>query len=196
MTDVKLDENGNVIDESSTPKEEEKTTVPYERFKEVNDKMRNLETEIQGLKSQKDESGLNTEQKKELEAKEYLKGLLKETLTEQKDESTKEEQAQQEKFDKDVADILSVNTEVKKDDFLKFVEKEADTYGISSVEGAMLLFRKINNIKTETAEDTRRDIDKKPGIPSTEGGGGGSKTPETDKGKSLNQIADEVTRDL
>ena len=169
----------------------EEKAVPYTRFKEVNDKMKTLEGEIAALKTQKSDGGLNPEQKKELEAKTYLKNLLKETLDETKSAESEKKQAELAKFNQDVSEILSVNADVKKDDFLKFVEEEAATYGIKSVDSAMKLYRKINNLSKEVSEKTKKELLGRPKLPEHEGGG---KQEPSDAGKSLWQIADEVIK--
>ena len=181
----KLDDADNPI-----PFVEEKA-VPYTRFKEVNDKMKTLEGEITALKTQKSDGGLSPEQKKELEAKTYLKNLLKETMDETKTAESQKEKAELEKFDQDVSEILSVNADVKKDDFLKFVEEEAATYGIESVDGAMKLYRKMNDLSKEVSEKTKKELLGRPKLPEHEGGG---KQEPSDAGKSLWQIADEVIK--
>lgn len=184
----KLDDAGNPI-----PFVEEKF-VPYTRFKEVNDKFKTLEGEIAALKTQsKEDGGLSPEQKKELEAKTYLKNLLKETLDETKQAESAQEKAELERFEKDVEESLSIHTDVKKEDFLKFIEEDAPAYGIESVDGAMKLYRKINDLSKDIAERTKRDMKSKPSFPTHEGGGSSD---ANDAGKSLWQIADEVIKNL
>ena len=180
--------------EPSTPESEEKEqTVPIHRFQEVYGKMKSLEQDITALKNQGEKSGLSEEQRKELQAKEYLKGLLKETLAEDKKSKETAEQAEAQQFKEQVGEVLDINTDVKKSDFLKFLETEADSYGIEDVKGAMNLYRKLNNLSKEVAEKTKKELSQKPSLPSHEGGSAMKEYPE-DKGKSLWQIAKEAVR--
>jgi len=171
----------------------EEKTVPYERFKEVNDKFRSLEAEISSLKSQsKKEGGLSQEQEKELQAKTYLKNLLKETLEEQDKGKAEQEVKEQKEFEQEVTDVLMENSDVKKKDFLEFIEKNSKEFGIESVNGAMKLYRHLGEVKKSAVEEER----KKPGMPAHEGGAARIEPKAEDKGKSLNQITSEIHKEL
>lgn len=184
---AKLGEDGQPI-----PFVEEKT-VPYERFKEVNDKFRSLEAEISSLKTQgKKEGGLSAEQEKELAAKTYLKGLLKETLEEQNKTKTEQEITEQKQFESEVTDILIENSDVKKKDFLEFIEKNSTKFGIQSPKGAMELYKHLNEVKKSAVEEER----KKPGMPSHEGGANRIEPKAEDKEKSFSQITNEIHKEL
>ena len=173
--------------EEASPQEEKGSTVPITRFNEVYRRQKELETEISSLKSDKAKGNLTPEQEKELQAKTYLKGLLKETLEEDKKAQKAEETQQQEKFETEVGDVLGVNPDVKKDDFLKFLTEEGDDF--SSIASAMKQFRKVNNLSKEVSEEAKRKALKKPGLPKSEGEG--AATPPDDRNKSLQQIAKE-----
>lgn len=177
--------------ESSPEKPEQ--TVPYERFKEVNDALKTVKEEIESLKNQKNETGLSEEQKKELEAKQYLKKILTETLEEREKETKSKQEQELKEFKGQVDDVLDLNPDVKRSDFEKFLEDEGDDF--SSVKSAMKQFRKVNNLSKEVAEKTKKEIEAKPGLPSHEGGEG-KKTYPDDQNKSLRQIAEEIGRDL
>lgn len=196
MEDVKTEvETSEATTDSSTETTEEKT-VPYSRFREVNEKMRDLETEIQSLKTQKAEDGLTPAQTQELQAKQYLKNLLKETIEEEKKTTEEMERQQQQIFEKEVDRVLSLHSNVKKDDFLKFIEEKGDEYGITSVSGAMKLYKDLQAIKEETSEKTKRSLSSKPSLPKSEGSGGQQYQEFSDKHKSLRQIAEEAIREL
>lgn len=192
-----LDENteeSQSSDESSTSESTEQM-IPESRFKEVYGKMKDLEREIGTLKEGKREGTLTEDQQKELQAKEYLKGLLKETLSEQ--ERTKQEQEQQElkEFKDKVETVLSIHTDVKKDDFLKFLEEEGDDY--ASVDAAMKVYKRLSETAKDASEKAKQSISKKPKLPSSEGTSGGSiDYAEADKGKSMWQIAQEAAKEL
>lgn len=182
----KLDDNSQPI-----PFVEEKA-VPYHRFQEVNTQLKTLEKEITALKEGKKEGTLSDEQQKELQAKTYLKGLLKETLEEQEKSKNQIEQEEMSKFKEDVSEVLAIHTDIKKDDFLKFLETDGDDY--ASVASAMKSYKRINELSTEAAKVKNKDG--KPGLPTHEGGGGQTYDHEKDKGKSLWQIAEEAQREL
>ena len=155
-------------------------------------KLKEIEGEIQGLKGKSEPTA---EDKRELEAKQYLKNLLKETLKEEKDTEAQAKAKEEETFGNEVNNILAINTDVKRADFLKFIEDKAESYGIESIEGAMRLYKDLGNITKETSDKTKKDILGKPKLPQSEGDGI-SKTPPDDKGKSLWQIAQEAIQGL
>lgn len=176
----KVDTAGNPI-----PFVEEKT-VPYSRFKEVNDKMNELAEQIKSLTEKKDAGTISPDEKKELEAKQYLEKITRESLTkieqEKKDKETEELKA----FEKNVNELLEIHSNVKRDDFLKFLEEEGDDF--STLDSAMKHYLK-NSEKKET------DKAKKPSLPSNEGGG--SRIEAVDDGKkSLRQISEEIIRSI
>jgi len=171
----------------------EEKTVPYERFKEVNDKFRSLEAEISSLKSQgKKEGGLSQEQEKELQAKTYLKNLLKETLEEQEKGKVEQEVKEQKEFEQEVTDILIENSDVKKKDFLEFIEKNSEKFGIQTPKGAMELYKHLGEVRKSAVEEER----KKPGMPAHEGGAVRIEPKAEDKGKSFNQLTSEIHKEL
>lgn len=188
-----MPEEENDIDENGAPSTPE--PVPYERFKEVNEQKNALETRIKELETKKETpGGLNDAQQKELEAKQYLKGLLKETLSEEQQAAKAAEEQEQKQFERQVSDVLGVNPDVEKKDFVDFLEKEGDDY--ASVDSAMRAYKRINEKVIEAKKKTREDEKRKPDMPSHEGGGGKSSALETDKGKTISQIADEVIRGM
>ncbi len=193
MLDEEILEESQSLDESSTSEASEKM-IPESRFNEVYGKMKTLEREIGTLKEGKRDGTLSEDQQKELQAKEYLKGLLKETLSEQ--ERTKQEQEQQEvrEFKDKVETVLAIHTDVKKDDFLKFLEEEGDDY--ASVDAAMKVYKRLSETAKDASEKAKQSISKKPKLPSSEGTGGSVDYAESDKGKTMWQIAQEAAREL
>lgn len=169
-------------------------TVPYHRFKEVIDKTKALEADIQALKSTKKDSGLTPEQEKELQAKTYLKSLLKETLTEQEEAQARDKEQELKQFEKDVESALELNTDVKKPDFLKFMEEEGDDF--SSVASAMKHYKNVQEAREEAVEKAKDDLKGRPNLPRHEGGGTAKEAPETDKGKSITEVAQDIIRGL
>lgn len=179
--------------ESSPPQPSEKF-VPESRFKEVYGQMKTLEREISSLKEQKQEGTLTEDQQKELQAKTYLKGLLKETLAEQEKEVSTKETQELSEFEEELSGVLSVHSDVKKNDFLVFLEKEGDDY--SSLEAAVRGYKRLNETAQQASDKAKRDALKKPSIPFSEGARSGSNEnyPDDSK-KSLWQIAQEAIRE-
>lgn len=174
-------------EESSTPEQTEQT-VPYDRFKKVNDEKKELEQKLEDSKPQP--------QSKEQQAEEYLDKLVDKRLDKRDEAAKAAETKEQKKFDSDVDDLLTVHTDVKKEEFLKFIDENGDKYGVTSVKGAMALYKDLGNIKKETAEEAKDSLKAKPGLPKSEAIPGSVKTPEDDKGKSLEQIKEEAIAEL
>jgi len=181
------------IKEESLPSEEDKQTVPVSRFKEVYREKKELEEKISSLEAKKNEGTITSDEKKELEAKTYLKNLQKEVVKEMEEEKAKTAKEELTKFNQQVEDTLVVNTDVKKAEFLKFIEEEAENYGIESVDGAMKLYRKFNDLSKEVADKTKKEISSKPKMPTHEGGG---KSTYDDSNKSLYDIVNEAKKEL
>lgn len=193
---VEGESNDSSEGESSPPEKEEKDEekkeqfVPESRFKEVYGKMKELERDVSTLREGKKEGTLTEEQTAELKAKEYLKGLLKETLAEEKSRETQSEKAEIEKFETDVKEVLSIHSDIKKEDFLDFLEKDGDDY--SSIAAAMKGFKRLLEKEKDGTEKAKKDLSKKPSLPSSEGSGYNPNKYPDDKGKSLWQIAQEA----
>ena len=190
--DVKTEGGEETTTEESSTTDEK--TVPYDRFKEVNDSKKGLEEEVKTLKDSQPDK-LTPEQEKEKQAEEYLSGLVKKEL----DKSTKvqkdAEVAEEQKFDRDVQDVLDENQDIKKADFLAFVEKEGDTF--TTVKGAMSIFKQIGKTaKTAKAEGIEEE-QAKPELPSSEGGTVEStEPPKEDANRTLSQVVQDVVKGM
>ena len=182
------------VNKEETPTEEPspaEKTVPYSRFKEVNEKAKELEQKLETAKT----STTPQAKTKEEQAEEYLSKLTEKAL-DKREAAQKAAQAKEKKeFNSEVDDILSVHTDVKKDEFLKFMEENGDKYGVKSVKGAMSLYKDLVVLKKNTAEETKDSLSKKPGLPKSEGIPGSGKTYD-DKGKTLEQIKEEAIAEL
>lgn len=189
-------DNGDTGEAGDQQKQPE-TVVPVERFNQVYGQMKNLERDIASLKEQKGEGTLTAEQQKELQAKTYLKGLLKETLEEQKKAESEAEKAEQAKFESQVNDIIAANPDIKRSEFLSFMEKEGDDY--SSVNAALKGYQRLKTAEKEGGEKAKDALEKKKNaaLPGSEGAGSASnQPPPEDKNKSLWQIAQEAAASL
>lgn len=179
-------------EESSTLAEEEKT-VPYNRFKEVNEAKKEAEQKIQTLEEKGDV--LTPEQQKEKQARDYLKGLVKEQLGEEAKAKKAEEVQEQKKFESDVDDVLTVNSKVDREEFLKFIEDDSKKYGITDVTGAMELYKDLGKIKSDTAEETKENLANKPNLPKSEGTAEIKQDLSGDKNKTLQEITEEAMKE-
>jgi len=187
--DVNLEETSEASEESSTAETEEKA-VPYSRFKEVNEKTKELSKEVESLKA-KDSGGLTPEQKKELEAKTYLKNLYKEVLKEEKDAEAQRDKEEQATFNEQVDEVVE-ELGLDKKAFVKWMkEGAADKYGATTPKGAANIYKDLEKSKKEAAEETKKDISSKPSLPKHEGSSGGG-SPKDDSNKSLTEIASDA----
>lgn len=180
--------------EPSTPKADQ--TVPLSRFQEVYHKQKELEQEVSALKDQKKSEGLTPEQEKELQAKQYLKNLLKETLSEQEQTKAQAEAQEQAKFEREVDEALMAQPDVKREDFLKFVEEKSDRYGLESVSGSMKVYLDLQQTHKEAGEKARESLLGKPGLPSSEGSGKYQGPPPEDKTRSFGGVVQDILKGL
>ena len=173
--------------EPSTPER----TVPIGRFNEVYKKTKELEEKIGTLNT--DKEVFTPEQQKEQQAKAYLKNLVKEEREEAERVAKESSAKEQSKFEEEVDDVLAIHTDVNRDEFLKFVETKSDEYGVKSVKGAMKLYKDLGKLKSETEDELKDNLSKKPNLPRSEGSS--PKTPPDDSGKTYEQIQTEVERE-
>ena len=185
---AKVDEDGQPI-----PFVEEQT-VPYKRFKEVNEDKKEAEQKLQTLKEEKGET-LTLEQQKEKQAKDYLKGLVKDQLVEEAKAKEAADTQEQKKFESDVDDVLAVNSKVDREEFLKFIEDDSKKYGITDVSGAMELYKDLGKIKSDTAEETKENLAKKPNLPKSEGISATKQDLSGDKEKTYQEITEEAMKE-
>ena len=173
--------------EPSTPEQ----TVPIGRFNEVYKKTKELEEKIGTLNT--DKEVLTPEQQKEKQAEEYLSKLTEKVLEKREAAKKDADAKEQSKFEEEVDDVLAVHTDVKREEFLKFVKTKSDEYGVKSVKGAMKLYKDLGKLKSETEDELKDNLSKKPNLPKSEGAS--PKTPTDDSGKSYEQIQREVERE-
>lgn len=206
VEETSAEETSTETEETETEEKKEETTppgtkekepmVPLHRFRETNDKLEKVEKEIADLRQQKFGPGISDEQQKELQAKNYLKTLLKEQLDEERLASEAKESAEFREFEKSVDEILETHPSVQRKDFVDFMEKNAEKYGIESVPGAMKLYLDLGNLSKQAKEEGKKEIQKKPGLPRSEGAGGGEQAPAEDKNKSYAQVVQDAIRSL
>ena len=193
MTDEILQEDSQSSEESSTTKPGD---VPYDRFAEVNRERRELEQKVEELQKSNEQSPnpSQADVDKEAQAREYLRNLVREENEAAKLAEKEATVAEQKKFEQDVEDVLSVHTSVDKDEFVKFIEDESEEFGITSVDGAMKLYLKFNQLSEEKAEEGKKEVLAKPKLPRSEGVR--AEAPADDSHKSLRELANEITTGL
>ena len=179
--------------EPSAP--EEPKTVPLGRFQEVYKNLKEVTKEVEALKERQKEGATTPEQDKELQAKQYLKGLLKETLKEQEETSEREKAKEETQFAEEVDEVLTFEKDIKKDDFLKFIEDNSEKYGITSVKGALQLYKDFGSLSKEELEKAKKELARKPGLPKSDGGSF-EKNLVDDSHKTLQQIAEEAAKSI
>ena len=133
--------------------------VPLENLQAVQAEKIRIEGELKELK---DKPGVTKEEveDKEQKAEKYLETLVGKVFDKReqaaKENTTKEEN----QFETDVNNVLSIHTDVKRDDFVKFIEEKGEKYHVTSVEGAMQIYRDINKLTGEAKEEGKKDADK------------------------------------
>jgi len=163
-------------------------TVPYSRFKDVNEAKNKAEQDLQAFRA----GGTNPDQDKEARAKTFLKGLVKEQLQEEEEAKKAFETQKQKEFKGSVDEVLAVNTSIDKQVFLKFIKENSDKYTITTVKGAMKLYKDLNKIKDDTVEETKDNLSKKPNLPKSRGTSDTKTDYSDDKDKSYNQVVQEI----
>ncbi len=188
-------------EESSTEAKTEEA-VPYDRFKEVVDERNQARTDLsksldnETPKTEQPQTGLTEAQQQEQQAQKYIDDRAEAKVNEILEKRTAAETKEQVEFDSALQNQLDLNPSIKKDDFLKFIEDKADSYGVKGVAGAMALYKDLKMATTEGADEKAKDIASKPGLPQHEGGAAEGGTPEADTSKSLSEIAEEVTSEM
>ena len=179
-------------DESSSDSSTDKDKViPYDRFSTVVKERNELREQLsKGEIAKKDEvKTLTPEEKKEIDAKTYLKNLYKEVMTEEESQRKQKEEQELKTFNSEVNSALELNLEVKREDFLKFIEEKSKSYGVKSITGAMALYKDLNKSVLEAKDQGKKEILNRPKTPVNEGQ---SSVKSDDTGKSFYQLAQEA----
>lgn len=125
------------------------------------------------------------EEKREQNAREYLRNLLKEELN-----ATKaEEEAADKKLNDEIEHVAALYPDFKEDEVLNAMEK----FGITDVEKAYLASKEMNRVVEKTKEETKKQILAKPKSPSsvkTQDAAGTKFSDEDIKGKSIFELAE------
>lgn len=190
--DVKTEDGKETTtEESSTPEDK---TVPYDRFKEVNDLKKEAEDKVKTLEADKP-GELTPKQQEEKQAKDYISSLVSEEVDKRESALKSKETQEEEQFSQDVQDSLDENQDIKKDDFVKFLEDQGESF--TSVKAAMTVFKQIGkNVKDAKAEG-REEEQAKPDMPSSDAGAAQEvEVPAEDKGRSFTQVTQDIIRGL
>ena len=173
-----MDDVNTEVTPQDDPSASEKT-VPYARFKEVNEKVKELEVQLKTKSDSPDDTLLE---------KKVSDILSKMELSKSSAQKEAEKQVKAE-----IDEILEVYVDVDKKDFSKFINDNKEKYSIQSVQGAMTLYRDLNNMSADIAQKTKDSLKSKPSFPKNEG-----QTPASnvdDSKKTYEQITEEVIRE-
>jgi len=192
-TSTSPESSAGITEEKDVEKQVPLSALVAER-KSFQSKISDLEGRVEALQQKKSEGQLSEGEKKELDAKVYLRKVLKEVVAEEAETTKKVEETEQRNFESEVETALSVNPEINRNEFLKFIEDNGDKYGIKGVSGAMALYKDINKVALEAKTSAKKEIARRPKFPSNESSGG-QKTYDT-KGKSISKIAQEAIEEI
>ena len=138
-------------EEPEIKKEEvvEKPPVPYDRFKEVNDELKTVRSEIQELKSKKEEEGLSEDEKKELVAKEFIMKAADEAY----ERRVVKEQAATAERENGIKEEIKFYNSIDKDFTEKIAEEIGGKYGTEknpvSIDIAYNIFKNEKELKSQ-----------------------------------------------
>ena len=180
------------VDQDSSPEDQQ---VPLNRFQKVNEEKKALAEEVKSLKDQsKKEQTLSDQEEAEKKASDYISKKVEERLEAREKKQKETEDDEQKKFEEDVTEILDVFTDVKRKDFLKFIEDNDEEMEFVTVKAAMATYRKINDLSKEAEDKVKDDLDAKPSLPKNEGVK--AETPPDDSNKTLQEIVNEEVAKL
>lgn len=188
-----MDEEKELSSDSQNDEYTDSERQLHARATKAESRLKEYEQKLKELEDSKS-TGASPDKEKELQAKSYLKSLLKEVTEEEKKALERAEREQQERFERDVDEALLLNTDIKRAEFLKFIKDEADQYGVQTVQGAVTLFRRFQDVASSASEKTKKDLSKKPGLPASDGSG--EAPAYKDEGKSLYDIVNEAKKEL
>ena len=199
IKDVNVEEKSTEVteeqsEETSSDSSADKS-VPYSRFKEVNDQLKSMKDRVDSLQTTSKGRDLTPKEQEELNAKTYLRNMLKDVLTEEERTKQEAEKKEVDVFNSEVDSILDINSDVKKNEFLDFIEKNSEKYGIESVKGAMALYKDLNQVKAKAKDEGKKEVINKPKFPSSDGGMA-TKGNYDVRGKSIYDIAREAANEL
>ena len=130
------------------------------------------------------------EEKKEQQAKQYLKDLYKEVVAEEKSK----EQENSKKLQDEIDLVSTLYPDFNKEKVLETMKK----FGIENVEKAYLASKEMNRVVEETKEKTKKEVLSKPKSPSavkTQDGAGSKFSEEDIRGKSIWELAEQAKKE-
>ena len=190
--DVKTEETTEETPATSEESSASEQTVPYDRFKEVNDSKKELEEKVSTLEKDAPEK-LTPKEEAEKQAKDYISGLVAEELTKKETAKKEADTTEERKFNQDVQDALDENQDAKKADFLKFVDEQGENF--TSVKSAMSFFKQLGSTAKDAKAEGQEEERSKPDLPSSEGETVElTEAPKEDANKSFRQVIAEAMR--
>jgi len=136
-------------EEPEKEKEEEKPSVPYDRFKEINEELKATRQEIRELRTKGKDEGLSEDEKKELAAKEYIEKISRESYEKMvADNATKVKERETE-----IKESIKFYNSIDKDFTEKVAEEISDKYGAEdnplSVKVVYNIFKNEKDLKSK-----------------------------------------------
>ena len=158
----------------------------------MNDSKKELEEKVSTLEKETPEK-LTPEQIQEKQANEFIEKKIDEGIakreTAQKEADTKKEEG----YTQSVQDSLDENQDVKKADFMEFLEKQGDSF--TSVKGAMDVFKQLGSAAKDAKAEGQEEERSKPDLPSSEGETAEiTEAPPEDANKSFRQVIAEAMK--
>ena len=159
--------------------EEKKPDVPYDRFSEVVGEKNKQRDRADGFEKELEEKKDKPEKD---DKKEDISETVEKVIEKREVEKTAKAESEERTFKKGVDDILELHPDIKRNDFLKFVEENGEKYGIESVKGAFQVSQDLGKVKSTEKKD-------KAGLPTSEGDAIVKiAPPEGDEKKSFEQV--------
>ena len=196
-TQEKPEENSQEVPEEKSEETKVEVPVSYQKridelvykFKTEREARIKLEEELKG-KRQDPAHPTSEEEKKEQNARQYLKDLYKEVVAEEKSK----EQEKDKKLRDEIDLVSTLYPDFDKEKVLKTMEK----FGIENVEKAYLASKEMNRVVEETKEKTKKEVLSKPKSPSavkTQDGAGSKFSEEDIKSKSIWELAEQAKKE-
>ncbi|MBM4401409.1 MAG: hypothetical protein FJ045_05605 [Crenarchaeota archaeon] len=192
-TEEEKSESGEAGEPSPKPEDKEpEPQVPAARLSEVVRERNELRQRVSELETKKEAGTITADEQKELQAKTYLKGLLKEVSEEAKAEEAKAQKG----FEHQVNDILDENPNVDRKEFLQFIADNDEKYEFASPKAAFRIFQDLKKTSEESKEKGKKEVLGKPNLPPSQGGGSRGSGLEYSPNKSFAQLAEEAKAKL
>lgn len=186
-------EGGEATPEVKAPEQKpEEAPVPYERFKEVNEQLKTVRSEIDSLRAKSEIHPLSEEEKKELQAAEFIGKIVQEKVIRMQQEEERAETARESQIEEEIKFYNSVDKEFTE----KAAEEIGERYGTEknpiSIETTYKIFQNEKQLKSQLPGAPKpkvpNPLQSQEAAPAT--------IPEEDKTRSFRDVVEDVKRSL